>query len=195
VEVVLVAQLATFGSELNRPARDRVNENLTREIMLRVGELTGRQADQLLHQASAAARIGDTDLCFSEIAIGLIKGGCHTRRQPSPFTVLSALLASSLSLLRSHAALHLEIFALRHQLGVLQRSVKKPKLTPTDFFTVPTIRFQILYVFLVLAHERRRIVHFNVTDADNTVKGESWRRVRNHHFISQIAISENHTWL
>src|SRR3981189_2258861 len=32
-----------------------------------------------------------------------------------------------------------------------------------DFFTVPTIRFQVLYVFLVLAHERRRIVHFNVT--------------------------------
>ena len=32
-----------------------------------------------------------------------------------------------------------------------------------DFFTVPTIRFQVLYVFLVLAHERRRIVHFAVT--------------------------------
>ena len=32
-----------------------------------------------------------------------------------------------------------------------------------DFFTVPTIRFQILYVFLVLAHERRRILHFAVT--------------------------------
>jgi hypothetical protein len=32
-----------------------------------------------------------------------------------------------------------------------------------DFFAVPTIRFQILYVFLVLAHERRRIVHFAVT--------------------------------
>src|SRR3982074_1670475 len=32
-----------------------------------------------------------------------------------------------------------------------------------DFFTVPTIRFQVLYVFLVLAHERRRIVHSNVT--------------------------------
>jgi putative transposase len=28
---------------------------------------------------------------------------------------------------------------------------------------VPTIRFQVLYVFLVLAHERRRIVHFAVT--------------------------------
>ena len=32
-----------------------------------------------------------------------------------------------------------------------------------DFFTAPTIRFQILYVFLVLAHDRRRIMHFNVT--------------------------------
>jgi transposase InsO family protein len=29
--------------------------------------------------------------------------------------------------------------------------------------TVPTIRFQVLYVFLVLAHDRRRVVHFNVT--------------------------------
>jgi transposase InsO family protein len=32
-----------------------------------------------------------------------------------------------------------------------------------DFFTVPTIRFQVLYVFLVLAHDRTRIIHFNVT--------------------------------
>jgi len=32
-----------------------------------------------------------------------------------------------------------------------------------DFFTVPTMRFQVLYVFLVLAHDRRRVVHFNVT--------------------------------
>jgi len=208
----------------------------------------------------------------------------HTLRQLSPIAVLSALLASALSVFRSHAALHLEILALRHQLGVLHRSVRKPKLTPADrllwawlyelwndwrsalvivkpetviawhrkgfrlfwkwkihhgrtgrpsvsnevhelirkmsrknplwgaprihgellklgidvgetsvgkymvrhrrppsqtwrtflenhvktmvsvdFFTVPTIRFQILYVFLVLAHERRRIVHFNVT--------------------------------
>src|ERR1017187_6344019 len=36
-------------------------------------------------------------------------------------------------------------------------------LVSVDFFTVPTIRFQLLYVFLVLAHERRRVVHFNVT--------------------------------
>jgi putative transposase len=36
-------------------------------------------------------------------------------------------------------------------------------MVSVDFFTVPTIRFQILYVFLVLAHERRRILHFAVT--------------------------------
>jgi transposase InsO family protein len=36
-------------------------------------------------------------------------------------------------------------------------------LVSVDFFTVPTIRFQVLYVFLVLAHDRRRIPHFNVT--------------------------------
>jgi len=36
-------------------------------------------------------------------------------------------------------------------------------LVSVDFFTVPTIRFQVLYVFLVLAHHRRRIVHFGVT--------------------------------
>ena len=205
-------------------------------------------------------------------------------RQLSPIAVLSAFLTSALSIFRSRAALHLEILALRHQLGVVQRSVRKPTLTPTDrllwaglcelwskwrsalvivkpetvigwhrkgfrlfwtwkvrhgrigrpsvsievrelirkmsrenplwgaprihgellklgidlgetsvskymvrrrrppsqtwrtflenhikslvsvdFFTVPTIRFQILYVFVVLSHERRRIVHFNVT--------------------------------
>ena len=211
-------------------------------------------------------------------------GVVYTLRQLSPMAVLSALLASALSVFRGQAALHLDILALRHQLGVLQRSVMKPKPTPADrllwawlcefwlnwrsaliivkpetviawhrkgfrlfwtwkvrhgrigrpsvsrevrdlirkmsrenplwgaprihgellklgidagetsvskymvrsrrppsqtwrtflenhvqslvsvdFFTVPTIRFQILYVFLVLAHERRRIVHFNVT--------------------------------
>ena len=37
------------------------------------------------------------------------------------------------------------------------------QLVSIDFFTVPTIRFQVLYVFLVLAHDRRRILHCNVT--------------------------------
>jgi transposase InsO family protein len=37
------------------------------------------------------------------------------------------------------------------------------QLVSIDFFTVPTIRFQVLYVFLVLAHDWRRILHSNVT--------------------------------
>jgi hypothetical protein len=32
-----------------------------------------------------------------------------------------------------------------------------------DFFVVSTIRFQVLYAFLVLAQDRRRILHFGVT--------------------------------
>jgi hypothetical protein len=36
-------------------------------------------------------------------------------------------------------------------------------MVSVDFLTVPTIRFQVLYVFLVLVHERRRILHFGIT--------------------------------
>ena len=37
-------------------------------------------------------------------------------------------------------------------------------LISIDLFTVPTISFRILFVFLVLSHDRRRILHFNVTE-------------------------------
>jgi len=33
-----------------------------------------------------------------------------------------------------------------------------------DFFTVPTATFYVLFVFILLAHERRRIMHFNITE-------------------------------
>jgi transposase InsO family protein len=32
-----------------------------------------------------------------------------------------------------------------------------------DFFTVPTLTFGVLYCFFVIAHDRRRILHFNVS--------------------------------
>ena len=38
-----------------------------------------------------------------------------------------------------------------------------PCLVSIDFFTVPTVRNHVLYVFVVLAHLRRRVLHFNVT--------------------------------
>ena len=37
------------------------------------------------------------------------------------------------------------------------------QLVSTDFFVVPTVTFRVLYVFIVLAHDRRRLLHFNVT--------------------------------
>jgi putative transposase len=37
-------------------------------------------------------------------------------------------------------------------------------LIACDFFTVPTATFRVLFVFIMLAHERRRIVHFNITE-------------------------------
>jgi putative transposase len=37
-------------------------------------------------------------------------------------------------------------------------------LVSLDFFTVPTARLRVLFVLVVLAHLRRRVVHFNVTE-------------------------------
>jgi putative transposase len=44
----------------------------------------------------------------------------------------------------------------------LENHVKQ--LVSVDFFVVPTIDFKLLFVFLVLAHERRRVLHFHVTE-------------------------------
>ena len=37
-------------------------------------------------------------------------------------------------------------------------------LVSIDFFTVPTARLRVLFVLVVLAHHRRRVVHFHVTE-------------------------------
>jgi putative transposase len=37
------------------------------------------------------------------------------------------------------------------------------QLVSTDFFVVPTASFRVLFVFVVLVHHRRRVIHFNVT--------------------------------
>jgi transposase InsO family protein len=38
-------------------------------------------------------------------------------------------------------------------------------LIAVDFFTMPTATFRVLYVFLVLAHQHRKDLHFDVTEA------------------------------
>ncbi len=37
------------------------------------------------------------------------------------------------------------------------------QIAAIDFFTVPTITFRVLYCFVVLRHDRRQLVHVNVT--------------------------------
>ena len=37
-------------------------------------------------------------------------------------------------------------------------------LVSIDFFTVPTAGWRVLFVLVVLAHHRRRVLHFNVTE-------------------------------
>jgi putative transposase len=37
-------------------------------------------------------------------------------------------------------------------------------LVALDFFVVPTVSYKVLFVLVILAHERRRIVHVNVTE-------------------------------
>ena len=39
-----------------------------------------------------------------------------------------------------------------------------PDVIAMDFFTVPTATFRVLFALVVLSHDRRRLVHFNVTE-------------------------------
>ncbi len=61
--------------------------------------------------------------------------------------------------------------------GLLDRRPRKPpsqtwrtfinnhmrSMVAVDFLVVPTVRFKVLYVFIILSHSRRQVVHFNVT--------------------------------
>ena len=61
--------------------------------------------------------------------------------------------------------------------GIIKRDKRKPPsqtwktfvsnhmkdMAAIDFLVVPTIRFKMLFVFVVLSHDRRKVIHFNVT--------------------------------
>ena len=38
------------------------------------------------------------------------------------------------------------------------------QMVSIDFFTVPTITMKVLFVFVVLEHRRRQVLHFNITE-------------------------------
>src|SRR5271167_1542101 len=74
-----------------------------------------------------------------------------------------------------------------------------------DFFTVPTIRFQVLYVFLVLAHDRvHRRIFLHQTRADpemlelrgwgmTSATGRTLVRDNNPYPLRQIGVCEMHS--
>ena len=51
-----------------------------------------------------------------------------------------------------------------------------------DFFTVPTVTFSVLYCFFVISHDRRRILHCNVTRPGGRTRslpfGQIWSQPR-----------------
>jgi hypothetical protein len=89
----------------------------------------------MLLRVSLAATTPLVPLSVSQIPNNLRTWGLrifHNLRL-STFGVLPVLVGALSSLFRTRASLQLENLALRHQIGVLQRSVKKrPRLTAAD---------------------------------------------------------------
>ena len=57
-----------------------------------------------------------------------------------------------------------------------------------DFFTVPTLTFGVLHGFFVIGHDRRKILHFNVTRNPNALwvvqqLREAWAYKQPHRFL------------
>ena len=57
-----------------------------------------------------------------------------------------------------------------------------------DFFTVPTLRFGVLYCFFIIGHDRRKILHFNGTRNPNALWvvqqiREAWPYAPAHRFL------------
>src|SRR5450756_2319105 len=56
-----------------------------------------------------------------------------------------------------------------------------------DFFTVPTLTFGVLYCFFIIGHDRRRILHFNVTRHPTS----SWIVADDLSVVDQLATSKS----
>ena len=48
-------------------------------------------------------------------------------------------------------------------------------LVSVDFFVVPTVTFRVLYVFVVLLHYRRKVVHLNEHDVAGSARAELYK--------------------
>jgi putative transposase len=53
--------------------------------------------------------------------------------------------------------------AMLHVIALAQCTAAYTRIAAIDFVVVATVRFRFLYCFIVLRHDRRRVVYFNVT--------------------------------
>jgi len=65
---------------------------------------------------------------------------------------------------------------------------QRAAIAAMDFFTVPTLTFGVLYCFFVISHDRRRILHCNVTRQPNALwivlqLREAWGFEQLHRFL------------
>jgi hypothetical protein len=60
-----------------------------------------------------------------------------------------------------------------------------------DFFTVPTATFRILFVIVVRSHERRRVLHFGVTEHPT----EEWTMQQMREAAKQKGQNASEEWL
>jgi hypothetical protein len=100
-------------------------------------------------------------------------------RYPTMFALLLNLLATLRSAFRTRAELALANLALRRQLATLSQTAPRPRLRRLDraFWIAPSRIWHrsadaLVLVFLVLRHDRRRVVPFNITES---VRRASWR--------------------
>jgi hypothetical protein len=63
--------------------------------------------------------------------------------------------------------------------GVTFLNNHREAIAAMDFFTVPTMTFGILYCFFVIAHDRRRILHFHEKSVRETCLRADSRSRRN----------------
>jgi putative transposase len=60
---------------------------------------------------------------------------------------------------QGRASISRELIDLIHKM-----SLANPRWVSSDFFVVPTVFFRVLFVFVILSHDRRRLVHVAVTE-------------------------------
>ena len=101
----------------------------------------GRELRDLIRQMSRANPLWGAPRIHGE----LLKLG---------LTVSQATVSQYMLRLRRPPSQAWRAFVMNHAQGLIA----------LDFFTVPTATFRVLFVLIVLTHNRRRLVHFNVTE-------------------------------